>query len=80
MSRNERKRTSWHVRPTKTQISLRIRAVWSVFLVRMNKCFIHGYPKCAQWRFWLDCVNVQADLNILWVHMFEGAFPDVAEK
>ena len=28
MSRNVRKRTFWHVRPTKTQISLRIRAVW----------------------------------------------------
>ena len=29
MSRNVRKRTFWHVRPTKTQISLRVRAVWS---------------------------------------------------
>ena len=27
--RNVRKRTFWHVRPTKTQISLRIRTVWS---------------------------------------------------
>ena len=29
MSRNERKHTFWHVRQTNTQISLRIRAVWS---------------------------------------------------
>ena len=31
LNRNVRKRTftSWHMRPTKTQISLRIRAVWS---------------------------------------------------
>ena len=29
MSLPVRKRTFWHVRPTKTQISLRIRAVWS---------------------------------------------------
>ena len=29
MNRNVRKRTFWYVRPTKTQISLRIRAVWS---------------------------------------------------
>ena len=27
-SRDVRKRTIWHMRPTKTQISLRIRAVW----------------------------------------------------
>ena len=31
------KRTFWHVRLTKTQISLRIRTVWSVFAVRMKK-------------------------------------------
>ena len=36
----------WHVRPTKTQISLRIRAVWSVFVVRMKKLCL-SYPK---WR------------------------------
>ena len=29
ISRNVRKRTFWHVRPAKIQISLRIRAVWS---------------------------------------------------
>ena len=29
MSRNIRKRTFWHVRPAKIQISLRMRAVWS---------------------------------------------------
>ena len=29
MRRKVRKRTFWNVRPTKTQISLRIRAVWS---------------------------------------------------
>ena len=32
VSRNVRKRTFWHVGRTKTQISLRIRAVWSVSL------------------------------------------------
>ena len=29
LSRDERKRTFWHVRPTKTQIRLRMRTVWS---------------------------------------------------
>ena len=41
MSRNIRKRTFWNVRPTKTQISLRIRAIL-------------GYLKCAQLRFWSE--------------------------
>ena len=55
MTRNVRKRTFWNVRPTKTQNSLRIRAVWSVFVVCMMKLCILGYPKCAQWRFWSAC-------------------------
>ena len=33
MSRNVRNFIIWHVRPTKIQISLDIRAVWSVFVV-----------------------------------------------
>ena len=47
----------------------RIRAVWSELLlfalpkfpsyVRVIKLSILGYSKCAQWWFWLDCVNVQ---------------------
>ena len=36
-SKSERTYTFWHVYPTKTIISLRIHAVWSVFVVRMNK-------------------------------------------
>ena len=43
MDRNVRKRTFWHVRPTKTQNSMRIRAVWSVFFVRMKKP-LHTWP------------------------------------
>ena len=35
----------WYVRPTKTQISLRIRAVWSVFVVRIKKLCLLGYLK-----------------------------------
>ena len=41
-SQNVRKRTFLHRRPTKTQITLRIRAVWSVFVVRMKK-------RCIPW-------------------------------
>ena len=34
LSRLTTKPTKWHVRPAKTQISLGIRPVWSVFAVR----------------------------------------------
>ena len=70
--------TFWHTRTTKTQISMRICAVWSVFVVRIQKLCILGYPKCAQWRFWSDCANAQADLNLRWAHMSEGTFAYVA--
>ena len=52
--------TVWHVRPTKTQNSMRISRVWSVFVVRKRTLCSFGYPKCAQWRFWPDCANAQA--------------------
>ena len=42
------------------------RSLIIVFVVRVVLRCILGYPKCAQWRFWSDCVNVQADLNLLW--------------
>ena len=44
------------MRPTKTQISLRIR-VWPVFVVHKKKLYILGYTKCAQRRFWSDCAK-----------------------
>ena len=33
---------------------------------------------CGQRRFWSDCANTQADLNLRWAHMSEGTFSDVA--
>ena len=51
--------------------------VWSVFVVRIKKRCILGYSKCAQWRFWSDCANAQADLNLRWAHMSEGTFSDI---
>ena len=69
-----RKCTFWHVHPTKIQISLRIRAIWLVFIVHMKKHCIIGYPKCTQWRFWSDCMNVQSDLNLCWAHIWRYIF------
>ena len=45
------------------------RSLISVFVVRMKKLCFRGYPKCDQWRFWSDCKNMQADLNLLWAHV-----------
>ena len=44
------KPTKWPVRPTKTQISLGIHPVWSVFTVRMKKHWVLGYPLSTQGR------------------------------
>ena len=68
-SHNMIKHTVCQVRPTKTEISLWIPAVWSVFLVRLKTLCILGYLKCTQWRFLSDCANVQAHLNLHWGHV-----------
>ena len=44
ISLNMKKCTFWYVCPAKTQISLHIWAVWSVFIVCIKKLCIHGYP------------------------------------
>ena len=44
------------------------------FVVHRKKHRILGYPNCAQWRFWSDCANAQADLNLRWAHMSEVRF------
>ena len=51
------------VRPAKTQISLGIRPVWSVFAVRMK---VLCYPLSAQRRLWSDWADTLADLNFHW--------------
>ena len=38
------KPTKWHVRPAKTQISLGVHPVWSVFAVRMKKAWVLSCP------------------------------------
>ena len=45
-----------------------------VFVVRMKKHCIPGYPKRAQWRFRSDCANVQSDLNLRWAPMSDVHF------
>ena len=62
------KATKWHVRPAKTQISLGIHPVWSVFAVRMNKAWFLSYPVSTQRRLWSDWADAQADLSLRWAN------------
>ena len=77
--KNKTKRTFWHVRRTKTQINLHIRAVVTVFVVHMKKRCSLSYPKFAHWRFWWDCcANVQADPNLRLAQMSEDTISFVS--
>ena len=36
------------------------------------------YSTCAEWRFWSNCTNAQADQNLRWAHISKGTFSDIA--
>ena len=57
------------VTPVKTQISLSICPVWSVFADRMKKALVLSYPLSAQQRLWSDWADAQADLSLCWAQM-----------
>ena len=56
LSHSTTKPIKWHVLPAKTQTSLHIGPVWSVFAVHFMG------SQCGQWRLWSDCTDVQANL------------------
>ena len=62
------KPTKWHMHLAKTQISLGIRPVWSVFAVHMKKAWVLSYPLSAQQSLWSVWADAQADLSLRWVH------------
>ena len=68
------------MRPTNIRISTHPRMLIRVFVARMKKLYMFDNPKCAQWRFWSDCANAKADLNLLWAIMFEDTFSDLMAK
>ena len=63
-----RKPTKWPVRPAKTQISLGIHPVGSVFPEYMKKPWVLSYPLIAQQKLWSDWVDAQVDLRLCWAH------------
>ena len=69
LSRSMTKPTKWPVRPAKTQISLGICPVWSVFAVRMKKAWVLSYLLSAQRRLWSVWLDAQADLSLCWAHI-----------
>ena len=52
-------------RPAKTQISLGIRPVWSVFTVRMKKGWVLSYPLSSYRGLWSDWAD---DMSLCWAH------------
>ena len=54
--------------PVKTQISLGIHPVWSVFAVRMKKAWVLSYPFSTQLSLCSDWVDAQTDLSLCWAH------------
>ena len=68
MSHRMTKPTKWIVRPAKTQISLGIRPVWSVFAVRMKKAWVLSYPLSAQRMLRSAWASAQSDQSLHWAH------------
>ena len=62
------KTNKMNVHPAKTQISLGIRPVWSVFAVRIKKAWVLSYPLSAQRRLWSDWADALADLSLRRAH------------
>ena len=54
--------------PGKTQISLGICPIWSVFAVRMKKHWVFSYPLSGHQSLWSDWADAQADRSLRWVH------------
>ena len=67
MSRDMTKPTKL-VCPAKTQISLGIRSVWSVFAARLMGSLGNKLSSCGQRRLWSDWADAQADLSLRWTH------------
>ena len=61
------KPTKWSVRPAKTQISLGIHPVWSVFAVRCKDSQVPKASSCGQQMLWSDWGQTGPLLRLIWV-------------
>ena len=62
------------VRPVKTQISLGIHPVWSVFTVCSMGSKGPRDSSCGQQKLWSDSANSQADLSLCWAQSHSVGF------
>ena len=62
----KKKRTFWRAPNEDSKQPAHARSLIRIFVVRMKKLCILGYPKHAQWRFWPDCADASADLSLRW--------------
>ena len=69
MSRFTTNLTKWSVHQAKTQTSLGIHPVWSVFAVCSMGSWGLNVSSCGQWRLWSDWADAQADHppSLIWV-------------
>ena len=68
--RNSRWIVTWNdVLPAKTQISLRIRKVWSESSLSALTSQVWKISECGQRRLWSDCADAQFDLCLRKAHM-----------
>ena len=77
MNRNMRTRTFGHTHPTMTQISLRIRAVWSEFSLSASRNFASLTTQWKQIRpieILIRLRECAAELNLCWEHMSKCTF------
>ena len=65
MSRYPSKGISWHMRPSKNPLSLRIR----VFIGRSMGSQGSNFSSGEKLRLWSDCADAQADLNLRSTHI-----------
>ena len=69
--------TLWKMHPVNSNQHGHLWCLISLRCQHKKLCML-SYLICAQWRFRSDHENVQADLNLSWVHMPKGMFSDVA--
>ena len=78
-SRLMTKPTKW-LRPCKTQISLGVRPVWSIFAMRSVDSWGPKISSCGHRRVWSDGADAQADLRLRWAHSHFYCFCHVADQ
>ena len=79
-SRNVRKRTFVHVRPSDSDQHAPSRSLIRIFTRRILGRQGYKVSSCGQRRLRSDCTDAHADLSLRWTHMSEGTFSHIAAQ